>query len=243
MPMRLCILEIDRPAEALQKTYGTYAGMFERWLEPHMPATVFDRIFVAGGEALPEGPLRYDGYLITGSRASVFEDHCWIAPLSDFLLAARKARRPLGGICFGHQIMAQAFGGDVHRSSLGWVVGRHEHDLAHEADDLFGPGRLSVLSFHRDQIVTLPDTARRLLQSELSPNGGLIYDGFPAISVQFHPEFGAAYVRDLLVSAAGIRVPHDRVGPALASLSAPLDSDRVARGFARFFLSHGAVRA
>jgi GMP synthase-like glutamine amidotransferase len=240
--MRLCILEADRPADALLGTHGTYADMFERWLAPYMQGTTFERVFVAGGEELPGDPCRYDGYLVTGARAGVYEDHSWIAPLSTFLRAAAAAQRPVGGVCFGHQIMAQAFGGAVQRSDVGWVVGRHAHDLMDEAADIFGPGPLSVLSFHRDQVVMLPPAARRLLKSAMSPNGGLIYDGFPAISVQFHPEFAQAYVHDLLVSAAGIRVPDDRVGPALASLSVPLDSDRVAQGFARFFQSHVAVR-
>ena len=214
--MRLCILETDRPAQAFQGTYGTYASMFERWLAPQMPETVFDRIYVAGGEPLPDDPCLYEGYLITGSRASVFEDHAWITSLSDFLRSVRAVRQPMGGVCFGHQIMAKAFGGEVRRSNAGWVVGQHEHEVNDGAGDIFGPGALS-------------------------PNGGLLYDGFPATSVQVHPEFRADYVRDLLMSTAGIRVPTELVGPALASLSAPLDSGQIARAFARVFHSQPAV--
>ncbi|MCV2866805.1 type 1 glutamine amidotransferase [Defluviimonas sp. WL0075] len=231
--MRICILETDRPAEPLQAAHGTYAGMFERWLAPHLPGAEYTHIHVAGGQDLPADPRDHSAYLITGSRAGVYEDHPWIAPLMDFLRAAASARRPLGGVCFGHQIMAAAFGGEVRRSATGWVLGGARHALSAAGAALFGPGDLAALSFHRDQVVALPDVARRILWNEASPNGGLIYDGFPAVSVQFHPEFSRGYVHDLLISAAGLRLAHDIVGPALETLDLPVEADRVARGFAR----------
>lgn len=235
--MKICILEADRPAEAFQPAHGTYAGMFERWLGAALPEARFSRIFVAGGEALPEDPTAFDGYLITGARAGVYEDHAWIAPLMDFLRAARAARVPLTGVCFGHQIMAQAFGGEVRKSKGGWVIGRQEHALTDDGAALFGAGPLAALSFHQDQVVTPPAGARRVLSNAASPNGGFRYD-FPALSVQFHPEFAPAYIRDLLVAAAGIRVPQDLAQTALDSLAAPLDGERVAKGFADFLRAH-----
>jgi GMP synthase-like glutamine amidotransferase len=239
--MKICILEADRPAEAFQPAHGTYAGMFERWLGAALPEATFTRIFVAGGEALPDDPTVFDGYLITGARAGVYEDHDWIAPLGAFLRDCAAARVPLTGVCFGHQIMAQAFGGEVRKSDAGWVIGRHAHDLTDDGAALFGAGPLAALSFHQDQVITPPAGARRVLSSPASPNGGLCYD-FPALSVQFHPEFAPAYIRDLLVAASGIRVPQDLAQTALDSLSAPLDGDRVAKGFANFLRAHTLAR-
>jgi len=235
--MKLCILEAGRPADSFRPAHGTYAGMFERWLAPVLPEAEFSHIHVEGGEPLPS-PEAFDGYLITGSRAGAYEDHPWIAPLEDFLRKARTARVPVAGVCFGHQIMAQAFGGTVRKSDGGWVIGRHEHSLSEDGDELFGPSPMPALSFHQDQIVALPPGARRLLSTTASPNGGLVYDDFPAISVQFHPEFQPAYIHDLLVAAGGIRVDADLADSALASLSAPLEPERIAAGFARFFRSY-----
>lgn len=233
--MKLCILEADRPAEPFRPAHGTYAGMFERWLAPALPEARFSSIFVAGGEALPEDPDRFDAYLVTGSRAGVYEPHPWIAPLEDFLRALRTRKRPVAGVCFGHQVMAQAFGGKVENSANGWVLGRHDHSLSAEGAYAFGAGPLAALSFHQDQVTALPEGAVRLLSNDVSPNGGLIYADFPALSVQFHPEFKPDYLFDLLKAYQGGRVPMDRAQSALKSLEGALDNDRVASGFAAFF--------
>lgn len=233
--MKICILEADRPAEPFRPTHGTYAAMFERWLGPALPEARFTHLDVAGGAALPADPHAFDGYLITGSRAGVYDAHPWIAPLEAFLRDLAAARLPMAGVCFGHQIMAQALGGTVRKAAGGWIVGRQTHALTPEGRALFGTGPLSALSFHQDQVLAPPAGATRLLGHPASPNGGLIYAGCPAISVQFHPEFHPGFVRDLLVSAAGIRLPAVLAEAALGSLGAPLDGARVARGFATFY--------
>lgn len=233
--MKLCILETDRPADAFQPVHGTYGGMFERWLGPVLPEAEFTHVFVAGGDPLPEDPAAFDAYLITGSRAGAYEDHPWIAPLEDFLRELRDLRRPVGGVCFGHQVMAQAYGGTVRKSEAGWMLGRQVHELSPEGSAMFGPAPLAALSFHQDQVTELPPNATRILSNDASPNGGLIYGDFPALSVQFHPEFEPRYVAELLQLYRGERLPEDRVADALPTLENALDNDRVANGFASFF--------
>jgi len=233
--MKLCILEADRPAEAFRPAHCTYAGMFERWLAPVLPEVQFDHVFIAGGEVLPDDPDLFDAYLVTGSRAGVYEEYDWIAPLEAFLQDLRARKRPVAGVCFGHQIMAQAFGGKVEKSAAGWMLGRQEHALSPAGMEVFGPDPLAALSFHQDQITALPPGATRLLSNVSSPNGGLEYADFPALSVQFHPEFQPGYVQELLNVYKGDRVPMDRAQSALVSLDGALDNDRVARGFAEFF--------
>ncbi|TDK51379.1 type 1 glutamine amidotransferase [Antarcticimicrobium luteum] len=230
--MRICILETDRPNAALLPAHGTYAEMFERWLRPVLPEAAFTRVHVCGGAPLPEEVGRFDAYLVTGSRAGVYEDHAWIAPLIAFLQRLRAAKKPLAGVCFGHQIMAQAFGGAARKSDGGWVLGRLKQELTGEGEALFGEGPLWQLSIHQDQVVELPPTARRLVNDRLSPNGALLYTDFPAMSVQFHPEFGPAYLGDLIDLFAGGRLPGEQALTARAGLGGPLDGDRVARGVA-----------
>ncbi|MCR8546900.1 type 1 glutamine amidotransferase [Salipiger sp. P9] len=241
--MKICILEADRPAETHRPRFGTYAGMFETWLGAALPEAGFTRVYVAGGAALPADPAAFDAYLVTGARAGAYEDHPWIPPLEAFLRAAGALRVPLLGVCFGHQIIAQALGGRVEKSAEGWQIGRQEHRLTTEGTALFGGETLAALSAHQDQVTVLPPGARRLLANAASPNGGLGYETVPALTVQFHPEFDPAYLRALLDEPSGLRLPEERAALARAGLSEPLDGGRVAKGFANFLRAHTLTRS
>jgi GMP synthase-like glutamine amidotransferase len=231
--MRLCIYEADRPTPEHQAQHGSYADMFERWLGPALPQARFSRVFVAGGEAPPD-PGAVDAVLITGSRAGVHDGDPWIADLKAHLNALRAAGVPIAGICFGHQLMAEAFGGRVDRAPAGWTIGRHVHVVQPAGQGLFGPTPLAALSFHQDQVIDAPPGATGILSSPASPNGGFRYE-FPALSVQVHPELEPAYVRGLLTGTAVAAFPQPLIEASLASLGAALDTAALAQGFARFF--------
>lgn len=230
--MKLAILETDRPVEELEH-HGTYAAMFERWLRPALPEAEFVAVDACRPGALPDTPQAFDGYLVTGSRAGVYEDHPWIAPLIAFLQEIRRARVPLTGVCFGHQIMAQAFGGTVEKAPDGWILGRLRQALTDEGEALFGPGPLWQISMHQDRVVTLPPDATRLVRDDRSPNGVLAYPDFPGLSMQFHPEFAADFYADLIRLFAPGKFDDATVQQALAGLDQPNDSDRVAQAVAR----------
>lgn len=232
--MHLCIYEADRPTPEDQAQHGSYADMFERWLAPALPQARFSRVFVAGGEAPPD-PGAVDAVLITGSRAGVHDSDPWIADLKAHVVALRAAGVPMGGICFGHQLLAEAFGGCVNRAQAGWTIGRHLHAVQPAGQALFGATTLAALSFHQDQVTEAPRGATGILSSPASPNGGFRYD-FPALSVQVHPELDPAYVRGLLTGTAVTVFPKPLVKASLATLGLPLDAAALARGFARFYL-------
>lgn len=105
--MKLCILEADTPAPDLLGIAGTYADMFENWLRPLLPEAEFSRKAVHAGE-LPGSVADHDGYLITGSLFSAYEDLPWIHDLKAFVRQALTNGIPVGGVCFGHQLMAEA---------------------------------------------------------------------------------------------------------------------------------------
>jgi GMP synthase-like glutamine amidotransferase len=231
--MHLCIYEADRPTPAHQARFGTYADMFESWLAPALPEARFSRVFVADGEPPPR-PGEVDAVLITGSRAGVHDGEDWIAGLKAHLGDLRIAGVPMGGICFGHQIMAEAFGGRVARAETGWTIGRHLHATSPAGAELFERRELAALSFHQDQVVIAPPGTDVLMSTRRSRLGGFRYD-FAALSVQVHPELEQDYIRTLLRSTAVTSFPDNVVTEALNTLNAEVDSASFAQGFAHFY--------
>ena len=222
---RIGILGCGEPPAPLRAEYGRYADMVARLVSADCDTQVFD----AAGGVLPSDPTECDGYMITGSAAGVYEDLPWIPPLLDFIRAAR-GRAKLVGICFGHQAMAQALGGQVTKSPKGWGLGVHRYEVVGRAPWMDDVQAIRAPASHQDQVVVAPADARVTLASDFTPFAGLDYGD--AISFQFHPEFSAAF------GCALIACRRDRFGPlaeaAIASYAEPNDAARVAGWIGRF---------
>lgn len=224
--MRIGILETGAPPAGLVATHGRYDAMLRALIGPGHDYTTYD---VAAGD-LPDRPEDYDAYIVTGSPAGVYEDFPWIAALKDFLRAA-KGMAKLVGICFGHQIMAEAFGGRVEKSDKGWGVGLHRYDVVSPEDWMDDAATVAVPASHQDQIVAKPPHAHVVAASAFSPFGALAYDDQPAISFQFHPEFDPAFAAALI---EGRRDGVPGADAAIESLNAPNDNARVGRWIRTF---------
>jgi GMP synthase-like glutamine amidotransferase len=233
--MRIGLLETGAPPEPLQPAFGRYGGMFQTLLGPDHSYATYD---VQAGQ-LPAAPGEQDAWLITGSAAGVYDDLPWIAPLSDFLRAAR-GQVPLVGVCFGHQIMAQAFGGQVVKSERGWGVGLHRYAVERPQGWTDAPS-VAIPASHQDQVVTLPPSATVVGGSAFTPYGLLSYDDAPAISMQFHPEFDPAYAAALIEARRGTRYTDAEADASIATLAAPNDRARVG-GWIGVFLDQATRR-
>jgi GMP synthase-like glutamine amidotransferase len=229
--MNLGILETGKPPEALRERFGGYPKMFAELLGPDFTVTTYD---VEAGE-LPARPDAHPAYLVTGSPAGVYDELPWMAPLKAFLHAA-KGKAKLVGICFGHQIMAEAFGGRVEKSERGWGVGLQTLEVCGAAPFLGGEHSVAIPASHQDQIVAPPPATRVIAGSAFSPYGVLLYEDQPALSMQFHPEFSPEFAK-ALIGCRRDRLP-DPDG-ALLSLDRPNDRDAVAAWIRRFLLEGG----
>jgi GMP synthase-like glutamine amidotransferase len=222
--VKLAILETGAPPPPLEDRFGRYPAMFEALLG--MEARTYD---VAAG-ALPADVGRHDAYLVTGSPAGVYDDLPWIPKLTTFLRAARGKAR-LVGICFGHQIMAEAFGGRVEKSAKGWGAGLHTYPIVARPPWLDGPPLVSAPASHQDQVMSQPPGTEVVASSLFTPYAALAWTDFSAISVQFHPEFSPEFAKALIAERYD-RVPDPDA--AIASLDGPNDNARVGEWIRRF---------
>ncbi|MDT8856621.1 type 1 glutamine amidotransferase [Paracoccaceae bacterium Fryx2] len=221
--MLIGILQTGLAPETLSGEMGDYPDMFARLLEGH--GFTFRTWRVVDME-FPASVTEADGWLITGSKHGAYEDHPFIKPLEAFIRDAYAQAVPMVGICFGHQIIAQALGGRVEQYDKGWAVGATDYD--------FGGETLTLNAWHRDQVVQAPQGARVIASNDFCSNAALIYDD-RALTVQAHPEFRPEFIDGLMQSRGKGLVPDDLMAEATARLDTPLDDRTLAARIAAFF--------
>lgn len=233
--MKLGVLKTGAPPADVEH-FGSYPEMFRRLLgEDGFDYSVFA---VDEGE-LPPTADACEAYLVTGSASGVYDGTPWITGLMAFLNQA-KGRAALVGICFGHQVMAEAFGGKVVKSPKGWGLGVQAYQVMRREPWMDGAREIRLPASHQDQVVELPPAAEIVARSDFCPFGALAYRDQPAISIQLHPEFEPAYAKALIESRRGSRLSDEEADRALRTFQAPDDRARVG-GWIRNFLA-GATR-
>lgn len=224
--MRIGILQCGHIRSSVAAIHGDYPEMYAQLLDG------FGFEFAAFDLEAMEFPASIhscDGWLISGSRHGAYEDHEFIKPLEAFIREAYDQAVPLVGICFGHQIIAQALGGQVEKFAGGWAIGHTAYEIEGET--------LHLNAWHQDQITRLPVGARRIGQNSFCANAALVYDT-RIYSLQPHPEFDGAIIAayaDLLRGDDGY--PDDLMDHAITLKDAPDDNAKIARRIAAFFQS------
>ena len=196
---------------------------------------------------MPAAPGQADAWLVTGSRHGVYDDLPWIEPLKAFLRDCIAARVPVVGICFGHQILAEALGGRAAKSDKGWGLGVQDYELVARPGWMEGlPERFAVGALHQDQVVALPPDATVLARSPHCAYAALAY-GDPespdAVTLQPHPEFGPEFMDELLALRAGTVFPAEAAGAARASLARPVENAAWAGLIVAYLRRAAAIRA
>ena len=197
--------------------------------DPNLEFAVYD---VESGE-FPADIDEVDAYLITGSKSSVYDDKPWIPPLVEFVRQLNERRKKLVGICFGHQLIALALGGNTEKSPKGWGVGLHSHRFKqfpdwHEGDD----AELNILVSHQDQVVKTADGALVLAGSDFCENA-VCQIGEHILTFQGHPEFVPEYSREIMEFRKEL-IGEEAYSKGVASLVGLHQGDRVARWVSNF---------
>jgi GMP synthase-like glutamine amidotransferase len=230
--MKIGVLKTGRPPKPAIETFGSYPDMFEELLGRE--AYEWRTYAVDEGE-LPARPEECDAYIVTGSSAGVYDDLPWIAPAKDFLREAKR-KAALVGVCFGHQLMADAFGGKVVKSPKGWGVGEQVYEVMAAEPWMGGdaPLRIRLPASHQDQVVEKPPGAEVFVASEFTPYAGLVWRDQHALSIQPHPEFVPEFAKSLIEHRRGNPYPDEQADAAIASYSGADDRERVGGWIKRF---------
>lgn len=234
MTIRLGILDMV-PAEFYIEGEKTdpekFIDMFKR-----VGAPMTFRTYLATENEYPESLDECDAYLITGSPCSVNDTYTWLEDLKTFIHHVDQFRIPLVGICFGHQVIAQALGGEVRLAESGWTLGLHSFSVVAEKPWMMGGTSSSALYFiNQDQVLTLPPDVQLLGGSDICPVA--MYTRKDRIlCVQGHPEQPLSSMRrflDLLLDEYHIdRELADKA--ALSMAAGEPDSNNFARWITEF---------
>jgi GMP synthase-like glutamine amidotransferase len=224
--MNIGLLECDHIHEKFRHIAGDYRQMFAELLSRFAPEVTLTYFDVCNGN-FPAATDECDGWLCSGSRFSVYDDEGWISALKSFVRELRASGRPFVGICFGHQMLAEALGGKVAKAEQGWGVGVQNIKIVHpEAWMQPWQTSLRLQYMHQDQVQRLPAESVVLARSEHCPIA-IFRAGANLLGIQAHPEFPAAYSAALLRDRRE-RIGAGRVETGLASLGQLTDEKLIA---------------
>ncbi|KAI0371915.1 class I glutamine amidotransferase-like protein [Pilatotrama ljubarskyi] len=218
-PYKIAVLLCDTPLPAILASEGDYGAIFETLFRNSLQAVgdpnvefVVDAYDVRNEQVYPENVDEYDAVLLTGSAASAYENLEWINKLTDYVrfLAKEKPHIRLIGICFGHQIIARALGGECVPNDGKWEVGVTEIDLTDIGQKLLGVSKLNLEQMHRDHVPAIPPSFHLLGSTSVAPNQGMVQlypDASPdsvtpadvhIFTVQGHPEFHKSITEEIV---------------------------------------------
>ncbi len=230
--MKTGILSCENLTPELRKISGDFSSMFLELLGQY-PFEFEPVVFQVREGEYPAAIDDCDGYLCTGSFASVYDEEAWIGELSGFVRELYEKRKKFVGICFGHQIIAHALGGLVRAAPDGWGLGIRRIRILQEQSWMkpFQP-ELNLMFFHQDQVITPPPRGRILACAAHCPCAVFQVDSH-FLGIQAHPEFSPDFVHALAL-ANEYRIGHYVVNRALATFHQAAHRRHIAGWIMRF---------
>jgi len=233
--MKLTIIQVGQTPEPMLNRFDQFPPLYQDLLLASGEKFSFEIANIIDGEDFPS-ISQLEGIIITGSAFAVYDNPDWIDVLRDFIRQVYRAKIPMLGICFGHQIMADALGGKVEKSDKGWGIGRHVYQVRQKLNFMKGIGdEIAIVASHQDQVIIAPSEAEVFLSSNFTPNAGLIYKNGAAISMQPHPEFAIDYAKALVDVLDDGQLAKGQAKEAYISLQSPLDRIEIGASLAKFF--------
>jgi len=182
---------------------------------------------------LPQSVKEQDGWMCSPSRLSVYDDHAWLREVEQFLRELVSTETPYVGICFGHQLVAQALGAEVKKADYGWGIGAKQYEVVESRPWMDSTDTIVLAASHQDQVQQLPSDAQLLARADYCPIGGMLI-GERAWTLQVHPEFSPALADSLLATRLQL-FGEEKAQAARDTLTQQLHQHRIAGWMANFF--------
>ncbi|KAF5004551.1 hypothetical protein FDECE_8963 [Fusarium decemcellulare] len=240
--LRLAVIEFETPPTDVFENHGTYGDVVIKLLRrtlpsatDHAPALRVTKVSALEDEVWPNVD-EIDAVLVTGSKYTASDDNPWVPSLVGFIQKTYQARKPLAGICYGHQIIARALGGLTTRNPGGWELSVHKVDLSPKGAKLFSTDSLSIYQMHRDAVIETPPHVEVIGSS---PRCGvqIMYQPGRVLGFQGHPEFDRLITESLLkqrLDEGILEVP--LYEDAMARVENKHDGAMIAKVMCKFFL-------
>ena len=195
--LKIGILLSDHVLDDLQEKHGNQDNFYRRiFQETNQDVTI--EIYDVTQFTYPKSLNECDGYIITGSKLSVYDNVRWITELEEFVTDLFLNKRPLLGVCFGHQLIAKALGGEVKKADIGWVLGVQSYEFKTNYPWLeYMNEDVQLIHSHQDQVMRLPERATLVASNKHVPNSMYFIEDH-VMCMQGHPEFTNAYAYDVL---------------------------------------------
>jgi len=242
--VRVGIFRADRPIDVVKQKYGEYDEMHRNLLhlginalakeegnELKLESETFDAMTMQN----PKDIESFDGFVITGSKFSAFQKEDWILNLvGNQIRKIESAGVKLVGICFGHQLIAQAFGGKVESNPCGWEISNCVVDLNDVGRKLLNTDRSSVRIYqlHQDHVTVVPRCFEVYSSSRFCKVQGLT-NFKTVLTFQGHPEFVGGVMEPILEARRSI-IPAPVLNEGLARVHQPTDQHLFAKQIIKF---------
>lgn len=222
--MHIAVLVANTDESEFAQAHPKDGAKFATLLQALRPGWRVSSFSVKDGE-FPATDARFDGWIITGSPASVHDSAAWVGRLLELIRQIVARGEPLFGTCFGHQAIAVALGGAVGDNPGGWVFGVAETVLEEQ--------KMRLYAAHREQVLVVPEGAEVLGGNAECPVGSFAI-GRRVLTTQYHPEMTHGFMTALVGEYAG-KLPAEVAAQAQASLATSADRDVIAARMVQFF--------
>ena len=242
MTLRIAILNNNTDVSAFAARFPDDGQKVAAGIRPWRPDWHCE-VWSAREGQFPADPSVYQGWVLTGSVASVNDGQTWMLQLAELVRWLHRRRVPLVGLCFGHQMVAHALGGVVGPSAKGWRIGTARTRYSQTLAFMQPPqAQLNLFAAHEEQVLQPPPGARVIGGDDFAPAAALAV-GDHIFTSQYHPELSRDFMRALLDEHAS-SWSSDLVAKAREQVEETVDAELFMRWLVQFLeMPRAAVEA